>query len=486
MEAALAHANVAALNCWADDICRRIANSLRREGKTLDVLFNSLAKGGQMIHWPAFDALFTQMEPSLTTRQLQQLWQAFDKNNDGGVSRDEFVRAFTVVEEGAAPESADVAPSMTDLLLSRIHRSIGVGPLSVKTALTVYDTEAEGSLDWQQWRHACRTLRLPLSEPEAAALHNALARGPGGRLVLAVLEAEVARVAMQVLPEERWARTFVSGCAARSLEAGAPGLDQVLGAGGEQAVEEAVLLAALSRHHPVAEAQWLRLRPLLDRRPEDGRVLWQSFLRWASVPVAEVATPRLSGAEVDVCKRVSQALRAQGKSPDELFTALAKGGVMFWPDFVTLFASLEPTITVQQLQSVWRSFDKNGDGGVSREEFRRGLVSQVEPPPPALAIPPTPSHGNVCSRIKTALRREGKTVGDLFESLSKGTSRMQWSEFTSLFIQLEPSLSVVQLERLWKSFDKDGDGSVSREEFERGLAMDVVEQPGATAHMSQA
>jgi len=479
LETAMARASVSAISNWAQDVCQRITASLQREGRSIDTLFDGLAQG-QVIHWPKFEQLFTKLEPSLSMRQLQHLWQAFDKNGDGGVSREEFTRAFVMVEQEGASQ-ADALPavsSSTDVLLSRIYRVLGVGPLSVKTALAVYDTTADGSLDWNQWRQAVLSLRLPLAEPEAIALHRALTRNsPSGRMLLSVLEAEVTRVALQTLPEERWARAFVPGCAQRAIEVGAPPLDQVLAAGNEEAVEEAVFLSALSRHHPVSEEQWVRLRPLLERRPEDGRVLWQHFLRWALVPLPTAGVPGASALEADVCARITESLRKQGTSIDELFNALAKNGIMHWPDYVTLFATLEPSLTVSELQHLWQSFDKNGDGGVSREEFRRGLVSQVPAPASVAAVPPTPSHTNVCSRIRASLRRAGTTADALFNSLAQGGTVIMWQSFITLFTEMEPTLTVPELERLWKSFDKDGDGGVTREEFERGLALDIVEQP---------
>merc|ERR1719247_3957256 len=157
---------------------------------------------------------------------------------------------------------------------------------------------------------------------------------------------------------------------------------------------------------------------------------------------------------------------------------------MFWPEFVSLFASLEPTLTVQQLQCLWQNFDGNGDSGVSPEEFRRGLATPGALPEATAPIPSTPSHGNVCSRIRAALLREGKTARDLFSSLSGGATVMRWQDFASLFAQLEPSLSLAQLERLWASFDINADGGVSLEEFERGLvATEMVEQPATGLSM---
>ena len=105
---------------------------------------------------------------------------------------------------------------------------------------------------------------------------------------------------------------------------------------------------------------------------------------------------------------------------------------------------------------------KNGNG----DEFRRGLVPT---PATTVATVESPSQESVLARVQIVLQREGKSADDLFTALAKSGSAVEWPAFLTLFIELEPALTGQQLQQLWKTFDKDGDGTVSRQEFCRVL-----------------
>lgn len=467
LEAALERAHVSALSLWAEDACLHVTAALRRAGKSVDELFTALAKGSSVVHWPDFEKLFSDFDPTLTKRQLQQLWQAFDKNGDGAVSRDEFVRALNSVDSfqtiGGNLQVASAAPMrVTDVLVSRIQRALGAGRLSIKDALRVYDTAAEGGLDLAQWIYACHSLRLPLSEAEARVLHASLAHGTLDKMPLAGIEAEIARVAARGVPEERWARSLVTSCALRAQEAGLPPADEVLSGTSQEAVQESALRAALSQSQSISDEQWSRLLPLLERRPADGLVLWRPFLGWASAPDKLLGT---EGPVEGVIARINAALRRESWSSDVLFDSLAKGSSSVeWPGFEFLFLQLEPSLSSQQLRQLWLVFDKNGDGGVSREEFNRALGTPIGPHALDARVVT-----DICARVVAVLQREGKSVDGLFDALAQESSVVQWIEFETLFLKLEPTLTSRQLRLLWDTFDKNGDGGVSRDEFRRAL-----------------
>jgi len=153
-------------------------------------------------------------------------------------------------------------------------------------------------------------------------------------------------------------------------------------------------------------------------------------------------------------------LQRHGQTPAQLYDALAAGrAAVHWPDFRKLFAELEPGLAEQQLEKLWKRFDKNGDGSVSKEEFLQSMSGIDET---ALV--------HVCARVVAALRRDGQTADQLYEALSTGKGAVHWPDFQALFKQLEPHLTEEQLQHLWRTFDKDGDGSVSREEFRKALS----------------
>ncbi|CAJ1458237.1 unnamed protein product [Effrenium voratum] len=448
LEMAVAGAAVSAiaLGSWAEDICARVFQALQREGRSVDQLFEALAgskTGRPEIYWPDFRALFSQLDPSLTDGQLRRLWQNFDKNGDGGVSREEFHRALEPHREVAAVPDASETVAPVPVLLSRIARALGQGRLSVAQALSVYSRGVVG-LTLEAWLDAVRGLPLPLARWEATALHAGLARGPGGGAVAPeAMAAEVNRVSARGVPEERWARDFVAGRVQLAHDARECTVAEAVQAAADgEVVPEDTLRAVLGRHLPVPDDTWAQLRLLLERRFDDGLVLWRPFLQWScgfgDAPLGTVGDM--------VCSRVTAALRKQRKTAGELFDSLAGvKAAVFWQDFCAFFAQMEKSLSEQQLQELWYSFDKNGDGSVSKEEFTRRMA-EVDSASKEVTKA-------VCSRINAALRREGRTVDQLFEALAGVKAVVHWPDFRALFSQLEPTLRDEQLEHLWRFFD---------------------------------
>ncbi|CAE8599664.1 unnamed protein product, partial [Polarella glacialis] len=479
------HVRATAMGSWAEDVCARVHQALQREGRTVDQLFEALAGGGSggaaEVHFPDFRALFAQLEPTLSDGQLRRLWQLFDKNGDGGVSRTEFLKALGGSAANAPPDaSAGMAPAPVlhqhlsvapaPVLLSRVGRALGTGKLPPRQALQAYGSSS--GLDLHAWLDACRGLKLPLSRQEATALHAELARGPGGGVLRPeTLEAEATRASNLGVPEERWAREFVSGRAQLAQDAGGVSPAQAVEtvAAGAEAIDESAIRAALGRHCAVPDEQWAQLRLLLDRRLEDGLVLWRPFLQW-SCALGTGASAKLNVSD-GVCTRVAETLRGQGKTADQLFDALA--GVkdaVHWPDFRAFFAQFQQDLSNQQLEQLWQTFDKDGDGSVSREEFTRtlGVVDSAAKAATAqvcLRVAAALQREDVCVRVTAALEREGKSIDSLFTALAGGKQEVTWPDFRALFAQLEPGLLEQHLLQLWKTFDKNGDGGVSRDEF---------------------
>lgn len=131
-----------------------------------------------------------------------------------------------------------------------------------------------------------------------------------------------------------------------------------------------------------------------------------------------------------------------------------------WTDFSQMFAKMEPSLPAHQLEELWRTFDEDGNGGVDRNEFIRGLTIQTA----------KPVASDVCQRVLTALSREGMTADQLFTALAKDVGFVLFHDFSAMFAKLEPSLSTQQLQNLWQTFDADGNGGVDRDEFIRGLS----------------
>ncbi|CAE8645781.1 unnamed protein product [Polarella glacialis] len=336
--------------------CRRVAETLRGQGKTADQLFDALAGVKDAVHWPDFRAFFAQFQQDLSNQQLEQLWQTFDKDGDGSVSREEFTRTLGVVDSAAKAATAQVC-------------------LRVAAALQREDVCVR---------------------------------------VTAALERE-----------------------GKSIDSLFTAL-----AGGKQEVTWPDFRALFAQLEPgLLEQHLLQLWKTFDKNG-DGGVSRDEFLN--------AMTNVKSSALQDVCVRVTAALEREGKSIGSLFTALAGGKQeVTWPDFRALFAQLEPALLEEQLAQLWKTFDKNGDGGVSRDEFLN-----------AMTIVKSSVLQDVCVRVTAALEKEGKSIDSLFTALAGGKQEVTWPDFHALFAQLEPGLLEEQLAQLWKTFDKNGDGGV--------------------------
>ncbi|CAK0812180.1 unnamed protein product, partial [Prorocentrum cordatum] len=336
------------------------------------------------------------------------------------------------------------------VLASRVGRAIGARGLDVRSVLAA----APGGVDLSQWLEVCRIWQVPLSQAEARSLHAELARGAGACVRPEDLEAAINRAAVQGVPEERWARELVSGCVRQAMQGGRPMPETALSSRGDAVIEEE-LRAALGQGGGISNEQWAQLRLLVERRIDDGLVLWRPFLKWACAGPAALGV-----AAGEVCKRLIEAMHRQASSVDQVFDALAKGkSEVLWPDFRELFMRLEPRLSDQDLQTLWQTFDKNGDGGVSRDEFQRAIDTISGVADSAMQ--------DLCDRIRVSLERQGSTVDSLFNVLAGDGGEVRYPDFRALFAKMEQSLTDQQLEQIWQAFDKDSSGSVSREEFHR-------------------
>eukprot|EP00435_Cladocopium_sp_Y103_P019150 s939_g4.t1 len=124
-------------------------------------------------------------------------------------------------------------------------------------------------------------------------------------------------------------------------------------------------------------------------------------------------------------------------------------------DFRSLFQQLEPSLTLPDLQALWRCFDKerllillystDGDGGVTRQEFLKAMAPSAK-----LVVQKVT---NVCDQVAQLLQQQGKSVEQLFDALAENQV-LRWEAFCAFFQGVSSSLSEPDLHGLWHSFDK--------------------------------
>eukprot|EP00434_Breviolum_minutum_P002462 symbB.v1.2.002177.t1/scaffold112.1/size324616/5 len=432
----------------SEEICSRVAAMLRREGTTQDQLFDALANGHPDVVWSDFRALFAQLEPNLSEQQLEELWRHFDKNGDGGVSREEFKRALGAVNT-AAEDLAQEVCSRVMVALAREGKSVA----ELFEALSA----SRSTVQWKDFVDFFQALEPNLTRQQLEMLWRTFDKDGDGSV-----------------SREEFQRGLQFG-SVQSEEKKAPQICMQLAlAIFKQGKTVLQLFDALAAAEGVVkwtdfQSLFLQLEPSL--RANDLESLWKDFDKDGDGSITkqeffqamEPSVRLVVAKQSEVVARLALALQRQNQSVDQLFTALAsEGGVVSWPDFRSLFQQWEPSLGEDDLHGLWRSFDKDGDGSVTREEFVNALA-----PATKAAVAHTEE---ICKRVASMLFQNGRTVNQLFDALSAGKEQVAFEDFRSLFQQLEPSLTLADLQSLWRCFDKDGDGTVTRQEFLKAMA----------------
>lgn len=105
------------------------------------------------------------------------------------------------------------------------------------------------------------------------------------------------------------------------------------------------------------------------------------------------------------------------------------------------FATQEET---QELRAIFKAFDKNGDGQLSREEIEDGLCHVLTP------------------------KEAKEKINDLIDELDfDQNGKIEYEEFIRTFIKSENILSEQNMLAAFKFFDKDGNGVISKSELKQ-------------------
>jgi len=164
-------------------------------------------------------------------------------------------------------------------------------------------------------------------------------------------------------------------------------------------------------------------------------------------------------------------------------TLLATALIAFDTPLNVLFPIVGLLVCVQALQS---GSEAQGDAATAEKECESIQELGTDAPPflaraaatetqarrqvPAPLVDAGPSEVSrlvlqVSKDFTAKLKREGRDVNELFDAFTLGTGEIQWQDFRSLMSRMSPELSIYEIERLWKAFDLNEDGGISRREF---------------------
>lgn len=182
--------------------------------------------------------------------------------------------------------------------------------------------------------------------------------------------------------------------------------------------------------------QMLTVDPAL--RPSAEVLLCNAWLKFKG-------TPEMSHLSPDFVKRL-QTFQAFGRLKKVALTAVAQQ---------------LPDDEIEELQSTFRSLDRNGDGTLSLEEIREGMVKQ------GLKVP--------------------KALEDILQAVDcNGSGSLDYTEFVAATIDQKLYMKRDICWAAFRIFDLDGDGQISRDELGKVLNGDSVRDvlgPGRIENM---
>ncbi|CAE8716007.1 unnamed protein product, partial [Polarella glacialis] len=163
----------------------------------------------------------------------------------------------------------------------------------------------------------------------------------------------------------------------------------------------------------------------------------------------------------DVIARIASSLVRIGSTPQDLFARLDgdHNGRLSWLELEAVILGLEPHLSLSEKEAIWQRFDKDGSGLVDLNEFYEAL-QQVNAG--ALVA--------VEDKVKfmgTKFRQLGYNVQEAFAVFDRDfdgfLSREEWQRAMSL---LGPELGPNDVEAVFRRFDVNGDGFMHISEFQ--------------------
>jgi len=111
----------------AEETFARIHAAIARAPTTPPNVFNSLSKNKGYMMWDDFEQLVRGFCPDLPHESVLLMWQVVDKNNDGGLTYDEFARQFVYARKPllvpASPMPSTISEEYFHIIAGRLlHR----------------------------------------------------------------------------------------------------------------------------------------------------------------------------------------------------------------------------------------------------------------------------------------------------------------------------------------------------------------------------
>ncbi|CAK0828836.1 unnamed protein product [Prorocentrum cordatum] len=175
--------------------------------------------------------------------------------------------------------------------------------------------------------------------------------------------------------------------------------------------------------------------------------------------------------EQDILTRIASSVARLGRRPEDLFRQLDANndGRLGRHELEPTLRSLQPDLSPQQLDALFRLFDSDGNGEVELLEFCGALdnpAGRRRDRAPASAQGPAAvgSQHDVLARISSSIARLGRRPDELFFQLDANRDgRLTRQELEPTLRSLQPDISPQQLDAIIRRFDIDGNGEAPRD-----------------------
>jgi Ca2+-binding EF-hand superfamily protein len=218
-----------------------------------------------------------------------------------------------------------------------------------------------------------------------------------------------------------------------------------------------------------------------------------------SAKVVKISGDRQEQLEDIIFEKIRQRTHGaddEGKTARKFFKHfdLEGYGTVQFPQFKKALETIGCAFKDFELESLFRKYDKSGDGKLDYEEFSAffammgtGNNPNVNPSFGVTREPPN----QVLSKVLDVLKARGmhgiRGLGIVFRRMdNNGDRKMDRAEFMWGLKENGHTLSPSEFERIFKYFDKNNDGKINFDEFLRGVRGDMNEFRKKFVHMAYA
>mmetsp|Transcript_25522 Transcript_25522/g.44493 ORF Transcript_25522/g.44493 Transcript_25522/m.44493 type:complete len:2210 (+) Transcript_25522:2881-9510(+) len=180
-----------------------------------------------------------------------------------------------------------------------------------------------------------------------------------------------------------------------------------------------------------------------------------------------------------VLQTIYTAIKNLNYTLDDVFRIFDKdgNGAISRKELVDSFHNFGIGLSTQQIEKVMKLIDTNSDGNIEFDEFKAVFARELELEQFKANPIESDWKDKLFSRINEAIRKYGMDLTEAFATFDENKDgRISKSEFLECFKRMGVTLTTAQLDELWNTVNVDRDGYISYVEFVKQVKMSVRDQ----------